>query len=93
MTDKKTLDLKQIANDIETMVNRFLPEPIMITYEKLKEGSMAFDDRHVKYFGLEPGSEYFFITQKRGMLYAVNVSGDSIFTAAAELMKKIADKF
>lgn len=91
--DKKTLDLQQIAIDVEKMVNRFIQEAISITYEQLTEGSMAFDAWQAKYFGLEPGGEYFFITRQHHLLYAVNVSSDSILTAASELMDKIAKKF
>lgn len=91
---ERTLELMQVACDVERMANRNLSEPIAITFEKMHAGSLAeFTQWQRQKFILIGGDEYFFICRAGELLYVVNVSGDSILTAAKELITKIADKF
>lgn len=91
--DTRMLSFQNVANSIEAMVNRYIDEPIVITYEKLTEDSgKPYSDWDRQRFQLRSGEEYFLI-RRRTLLYAVNVTSDSILTAAHELMDLIARKF
>lgn len=46
-----------------------------------------------QYFQLIYGDNYFFIFVDGKLLYAVNVTGDSVLTAISELVNKLAAKF
>ena len=48
-----------------------------------------------QYHHLVPGGEYFWIWEREtgDLLYTVNVTGDSVLTAASELMDLLARKF
>lgn len=92
--DQRTLDLQQIANDIERMTNRHISEPVSITFEKPTYRTLEdFSVFQREKFGLTRGDEYFFISRGQALLYVVNVTADSILTAAHELLGLIAKKF
>lgn len=92
--DQRTLDLQQIANDVQKMTNRHVQDPVVITFEQMTHGSLKeFSVWQREKFRLIRGDEYFFISQGPALLYVVNVTADSILTAARELMDKIAQKF
>ena len=77
--DQRTLDLQQIANDIERLTNRYASKPVAIAFEKMTTAARTdFTDWQLQKFGLFPGSEYFLINQGPTLLYAVDVTMDSI---------------
>lgn len=66
----------------------------MIKYSRETEETIArFSDFDREYHGLLPDGEYFYITRKGELLYAVNVTCDSPLTAFSELTQLIARKF
>ena len=88
------LELQRIANCVEAMSNKYIKEPISITYEELTDESVkAYSDWNRQRFGLCSGEEAFFIFRRSSLLYVVNVSADSYLTAARELMDLIGRKF
>lgn len=104
---KRAESLSKIAKEIETMLNTYgrvsayytqNPTNYKIEYHKLDENLMStFSDWSRKYHGLLSGEECFFIYEPYDdgleLLYVVNVTGDSLLTAASELMHLVAKKF
>lgn len=95
MLDKRAEGLKQIAEDIERLTNRFVSEPITITFEQMTDEMMEELSAWVrgKFRLIIRGDEYFLIRQGKTLLYVVNVTADSMLTAARELMDMIGRKF
>jgi hypothetical protein len=95
MNTNKTEALKRIAQSVAEMVNPYIAEPITITYDVITyETMMGFSEWNRKRFRMLTGEECFFISRPGdGLLYVVNVTGDSILTATHELMDLIARKF
>lgn len=62
-----------------------------ITYDKPEHMNLTDWDR--KYLQLINGEDYFFLFVDSKLLYAVNVTGDSVITAIYELVAKLAAKF
>lgn len=95
MTDKRAEGLKQIAEDVERLTNRFVSEPITITFEQMTDEAM--EDLSIwvreKFQLIIRGDEYFLISKGTALLYVVNVTADSMLTAARELMDLIGRKF
>lgn len=100
----RAFDMQSVANSIESMIrlhggNKEQRQRIAITYTRLDDENISqFSDFQRRYYGLLTGEEYFIIWDERGagkpdLLYAVNVTGDSILTAGGELMTLVAKKF
>ena len=86
--------LSSVAQTVACMVNRFIREPITITYRKeTKESLNDYTEWGRQRLGLFPGGEFFFISRGGELLYTVCVNADSVLTAAHELMALIAKKF
>ena len=70
-------------------------KPLRIEYMKISEDNInSFTEWERRYHHILTGDEYFIIREEDGqLLYARNVSGDSILTALWELMDLIAKKF
>ena len=64
-----------------------------IVYAIPKDCEKKFGEWSTKYHGLINGEEYIFIFEKKTLLYAINVTGDSTLTAISELMDLLAKKF
>lgn len=65
-----------------------------IEYMRMEKDTLdTFSDFDVKYHGLLLGEEYIMIFDEFGILYAINVTGDSVLYTMKELMDKLADKF
>lgn len=90
--DQRTLDMQQIAIDIEKLTNKYISEPITIVFEKLEPMRRA-EDKQLQRFLVVVGDEYFMISRGGTLLYVVNVSADNCLTAAYELMELIRRKF
>ena len=90
--DQRTLDLQQIAIDIEKMVNRHIVDPITIVYVQMTK-KVREENRQLQRFRVTVGDEYFMISRGETLLYVVNVTADSYITAAHELMAQLARKF
>ena len=54
---------------------------------------VSLTDWERKYLNLINGKDYFFIFVDSKLLYAINVTGDSVLTAIYELMDKLSKKF
>lgn len=95
MKTSKTEALERIASCVAEMVNPHIAEPITITYDILSpEVAARYSEWTRQRLLLLSGEEYFFISRPDdGLLYVVNVTGDSILTATHELMDLIARKF
>ena len=90
--DQRTLDMQQIAIDIEKLTNKYISEPITIVFEKMETMRRA-EDKQLQRFLVVNGDEYFMISRGETLLYVVNVSADNCLTAAYELMELIRRKF
>lgn len=90
--DQRTLDMQQIAIDIEKLTNKYISEPITIVFEKMETMRRA-EDKQLQRFLVVKGDEYFMISRGGTLLYVVNVSADNCLTAAYELMELIRRKF
>ena len=89
----KTAQMEFIAQDITKLANRFISDPIEITYRReTKESVNDFTEWARHRHGILSGDEYFYVWRGE-LLYAVNVSADSPLTAAEELMRLLAAKF
>lgn len=99
----RTESLNKIATQIEGLVYQYgRRSDIVITFSKLTNEEIAkFNDWDRKRFCLIPGEECFFVweAQQPGspstdhLLYVVAVTGDSLLTAAGELMNLVSRKF
>lgn len=91
MTEKT----KQICfgiNRIQEILDHIRPNNNWeIVYDTPEHVPMTEWDR--KYLQLCNGEDYFFIFVGSQLLYAVNVTGDSVLTAMQELITKLAEKF
>ena len=95
--------MRNVSATIEALLQNLTGrDDIYINYNKITGGTYGtlalYSQRDVDRFHLMTGEEYFFITEDNVketsiILYAVNVTGDSYLTAAAELMALIANKF
>ena len=91
--ETKTAQMEFIALEITKLANRFIRNPIEITYRRETEESVKdYTDWGRKRFGIHSGFEYFYVWRGE-MLYAVDVTADSPLTAADELMRLLAAKF
>lgn len=89
----KTAQMEFVAQEITTLVNRFVRDPIEITYRRETEESVKdYTEWGRQRFGIHSGFEYFYVWRGE-MLYAVDVTADSVLTAAEELMRLLAEKF
>lgn len=96
--EAKERGMLDVAKSLAKLVNDQLPEgEIYIEIEYRRETSESvneYTDWTRSYFEIFPGQEYFYVRRKFGpLLYAVNVSADSVLTAASELMQLLAAKF
>ena len=90
---ERFVSLMTIASTIEEMTNRFVEEPIAITFERVSPRALEEDKTLRQRFNVVDGDEYFFISKGPSLLYVVDVTADSYLTAAHELMELIARKF
>ena len=92
-------DLYETAKSIEKLLRQYgkdraLCQRVYIIYERLsRERVRGFSPFQREYFHLLSGEEYFLIYDDWGLMYAVNVTGDSVLTAGNELLSLVAKKF
>lgn len=93
--ESRTKDMCGIAAQIEEMVNKYSRrDDIRIRYSLVDADNISkYSDWQRRYYGIVIGDEYFMIADHEGLLYMVNVTGDSLMTAAGELMDLAARKF
>jgi hypothetical protein len=101
--DHRTEQMKRVASQIETIVKENGRRgDIAITYCEMDAESIAdFTEWECERNELFIGHEYFliwevpdpFAIEPFHLLYAVNVSADSVLTAVAELMNLVCRKF
>ena len=92
METDRTEELKRIAKCVMEMISPYA-RGVEITYRRETDESVNdFTEWAHERFGIVPGNEYFYVWRPV-LLYAVNVTADSVLTAAYELMKLIANKF
>ena len=101
--DCRTEQMEHVATQMETIVKENgRRDDIAITYCEMDAESLAdFTDWQCQKNKLFIGHEYFLIWEVPDphaidpfhLLYAVNVSGDSVLTAVAELMNLVCRKF
>lgn len=95
--------LYHIAIETEKLIRSFgRRKDIAVTFSRLTNETIEeFSAWDRKRFVLLPGDEYFFIWETcrpdvpdpDGLLYVVNVTADSLLTAASELMNLASRKF
>ena len=95
--------LQHIAIEIEKLIrSNGRRKDIAVTFSPLNdENIQEFSAWDRKRFALRTGEEYFFvwetnrpdIADPNGLLYVVIVTGDSLLTAASELMSLASQKF
>lgn len=96
-------NLSEIAIEAEKLIRRFgRRNDIAVTFCKLTDESISeFNSWDRKRFGMMDGEECFFVWETSrpnvpdpsGLLYVVNVTGDSLLTAASELINLASRKF
>ncbi|MBQ6960901.1 MAG: hypothetical protein IJP78_08000 [Clostridia bacterium] len=96
-------EMRDIAQRIEDMIHLYgRRSDIAITYDRPTDESISsFSEWERKRFSLRTGEEYFFVWETpcpadvdpRALLYVVNVTADSLLTAAHMLMSLVAIKF
>lgn len=101
--DHRTEQMERVATQMETIVKENgRRKDIAITYCEMDAESIAdFTDWECERNELFIGNEYFLIWEVPDphnidpfhLLYAVNVSADSVLTAVAELMHLVSRKF
>lgn len=92
MNKNKTEQILFATKKIEEILEHVRPNNGWeIAYDIPEHVSLTDWDRH--YLNLINGDEYFFIYVNSELLYAVNVTGDSVLTAIYELIDKLAKKF
>ncbi len=101
--DHRTEQMNRVASQMDTIVKENgRRKDIAITYCEMDAESIAdFTDWQCQKNKLFIGNEYFLIWEVPGpyaiepfhLLYAVNVSADSVLTAVAELMNLVCRKF
>lgn len=92
--ETREFDLQGIAERINGIVTPYISSPITITYVKMTDDELAkFSDWDRQRFGLLRSDEYFIVRRFDEVLYAVIITGDSLFTAMNELTDLIARKF
>ena len=101
--DHRTEQMERVATQMETIVKENgRRKDIAITYCEMDAESIAdFTDWECERNELFIGHEYFLIWEVPDpyaidpfrLLYAVNVSADSVLTAVAELMNLVSRKF
>ena len=90
-----------IAAQIETMLHDIMPDSATVTirYDRPTAETIGnYDTIARQLHHIAADDEYFLICDKMPggklfLMYAVNVTGDSVLTATAELMNLIARKF
>lgn len=95
METSRTENMRDIAGRIENMIFHYgRRQDITVRYTKIGDGNIyRYNDFQRRYHGILTGNEYFMIEEPGALLYAVNVTGDSLMTAAAELMALVGKKF
>lgn len=99
MRDSSTraADLMDIGYRLQELTSIYGRRTISVTYlEMTPENISRFTDWDKRYHGLHTGEEYYFIyanDEPDHLLYVVNVTSDSLTTAAYELMDLLARKF
>lgn len=93
--ENRTENMRGIAAEIESMIRKYSRrQDIAIRYEAPDADSISgYTDFQRRYHGIVTGDEYFMVADPDGLLYTVNVTGDSLMTAASELMALAARKF
>lgn len=91
---ERSMELICICKDLEAMVNRYVKEPISITFVKINERNVTtFSDWDRERFHILTGEELYLVYRGDHLLYVVPVGADSYLTAADELMQLLAKKF
>lgn len=96
MTEEKYLEnLGKIAEDIEKMIRNYgRRKDISVRFATMTDEELAkFSDWDQRRLGLIHGEDMFLVSEPERVLYAVNVTGDSLLTAAYELMRLVSAKF
>ena len=96
MTEEMRLEnLQKVADDIEKMIRNYgRRKDIVIWFAVMTDEEIGeFSDWDQRRLGLLHGEEMFIIGEPDRVLYAVNVTGDSVLTAAYELMRLVSAKF
>lgn len=91
----KTKQMDEAIKWVVEIVKITSPEiPANIVYLRLTEDNIdCFSDWDRKRFGLHIGDERIFVGKaKEGILYSINVSGDSVMQSIAELTNLLAGK-
>ena len=95
----RTKALTKIAIEIMNMEHAYgRRNDIVITFRKVDDEYLEeFSDWSRQYHGIRTGEECFFVWEPiengHSLLYTVNVTGDSLLTAAEELMDLVSKKF
>ena len=95
----RTKALTKIATEIMNMEHTYgRRNDIVITFRKVDKSYLEeFSDWSRQYHGIRTGEECFFVWEPvengHGLLYVVQVTGDSLLTAAGELMDLVSKKF
>lgn len=94
MLKDKTIDINLGIQKIQEFLSEYRPEKHWdIAYYKMDDPAKYFDAWTIGYHGIISEDEYIFIFDDSHLLYALNVTGNSVLYTMSELMRLLANKF
>lgn len=90
--NKKTIKIIYCMSKIQDILDYLRPGNNWELAYDIPE-HVVLSDWDKERLGLIDGEDYFFIFIENKVMYAINVTGDSVLTAIEELVHKLAQKF
>lgn len=88
---KKQDQISKCIMKVEEMLEYLRPNNgWRITYSNT---AVSLDDWDIKRLGIIEGEEYIYVYVKGSLLYAINVTADSVLCAMSELLNLLTNKF
>ena len=92
LSNRRSLELEYVTQLVTELAAPYAQLDITLR-EETPETLREYSDFDRQRLGIHSPGEYFVIAKDGHTLYAVNVTCDSVLTAASELMRLIACKF
>ena len=94
MTLEKMSSISLGIDKIQEFLHEYRPEKKWdIVVCPVNDPKEMFNDWTISYHGILSGEDYIFIIQDNHLLYAINITGDSVLCALSDLMKLLVEKF
>ncbi len=91
----KRYQMARALKRVEQLLEDLGIGPLRLLYAEVDEATArgAFTEYERKLFRIRPGEEIVTVTGQDGLLYVLQVTGDSVLTAVTEVMELLANKF